>query len=136
MENKLYIVGSKVGSGYPEGRYVCTKLEGKVHNHFFVKLVLDYPSVRAVANDEAWSNAEVYHYGKMFSFLRSKMILPPEEYTKPIVGIEETDYELSLISAIEKAIDEYREKGDEEAVERLQNRLAEAVTAVGLKAAV
>lgn len=121
----LYIIGRKAGQGYPDGRYVCTKLKGKVHDHFFVKLVLDYPSVRAVANDEAWSNAEVKPYGKMFSWLRSEMSRHPEEYTGEVTGLEEEDYELSLVAAIEKSIAEYEEKGDREAVDKLRGKLGE-----------
>ena len=133
METKLYIIGKRVGSGYPDGRYVCTKLEGKVHDHFLVKLVLDYPSIRAVANDEAWSNSEVYPYCKRFSWLRSEMIRHPEEYTGTVVGLEEEDYELSLVAAIEKAIEEYEATGDEEAVERLREKLGVAVEIAGIR---
>ena len=135
MEDKLYVIGRKVAGSYPEGRYVCTKLEGRVHNHFIVRLVVDYPSVRAVANGDAWSNSEVYPYDKMFSGLRSEMIRHPEEYTGTIVGLEEEDYELSLVAAIEKAIEEYKAKEDMEAVERLHEKLEVAVRAAGLKAA-
>lgn len=130
MENKLYIIGKKVAGGYPDGRYVCTKLEGKVHDHFFVRLVLDYPSVRAVANNEAWSNAEAKPYEKMISCLRSTMVRQPEEYEGTITGLTKKDYDLSLMSAIERAIEEYEAKGDTEAVKRLQNRLAEAIADV------
>lgn len=130
---KLYIIGRRVAKGYPEGRYACTKITGAVHDHFYVKLVLDYPSIRAVANDEAWSNAEAYPYCKRFSWLRSELTRQPEEYTGTIVGLEEEDYQLSLIAAIERAIEEYKAKGDAEAVDRLREKLEEAVKAVGLK---
>lgn len=136
MKEPLYIIGRKVAGGYASGRYACTKFEGEIYDHYYVRLVLDYPSVRAVANDEAWSNAEVYPYCKRFSFMRSGMTRQPEEYTGTVTGFEEEDYQLSLVSAIERAIEEYKEKGDEEAVDRLREKLQEAVRAVGLKVAV
>lgn len=136
MDDKLYIIGRRVAGGYPDGRYVCTKLEGKVHDHFFVRLVLDYPSIRAVANNEAWSGAKVQPYCKMFSWLRADMARHPEEYTETVAGLEEEDYELSLVAAIENAIEEYNAKGDTEAVDRLRVKLQEAVEAAGLEVAV
>lgn len=133
MQDKLYIIGRKFGSGYPEGRYVCTKLTSKVHDHFFVKMVLDYPSVRAVANNEAWSNAEVYPYGKLFSWLMNEMSRQPEEYKGTVTGLDEEDYQLSLVGAIEREIEAYEAKGDEEAVERLREKLREAVEALEVR---
>lgn len=59
---KLYIVQKKVAGSYPNGRYICTLLHGKVFDYYIVKAVLEYPSVRAVANDKAWSNAVVEPY--------------------------------------------------------------------------
>lgn len=126
MKEKLYIVGKKVAGGYPDGRYVCSKVKGKVHDHYIIKAVIDYPSVRAVANENAWSNAEVYPYTKMFSVLRGEMMREPEVY-EGNVGTEEDDYNLSLVMAIEKSIEEYKAKGDIEAVDRLREKLGEAV---------
>lgn len=125
MKEKLYIVGKKVAGGYPDGRYVCSKVRGKVHDHYIVKAVIDYPSVRAVANEDAWSNAEVYPYCRIVSVIRSEMMRELEVY-EGNVGTEEDDYNLSLMMALEIAIEEYTAKGDMEAVDRLRGKLRAA----------
>lgn len=126
MKEELYIVGKKVAGVYPDGRYVCSKVRGKVHDHYIVKAVIDYPSVRAAANEDAWSNAAVYPYCRIVSVIRSEMVRQPETYDGN-VGTEENDYNLSLVGAIEKSIEEYKAKADTEAVDRLREKLREAV---------
>ena len=127
MNEPLYIVGTRFGSGYPNGRYICTKIAGKVWDWYIVKAVLDYPSVRAVANDDGWSNARVAPYCHPFYFWPDARREPPKEYEGTVTGLEESDYNLSLVSAIERAIEEYKARGDSEAVDKLRERLQEAV---------
>lgn len=128
MKELTYIFGEKIADGYPSGRYVCTLLSGQMWDYYIVSAVLDYPSVRAVANSEAWSNAEVKKYGDLFYFRRDEDERP-EVYTGNL-GTSEQDYKLSLVDAIERAIEEYKAKGDSEAVKRLQNRWAAAIAEV------
>lgn len=125
-------MGEKFSGGYPSGRYVCTLLQGQVVDYYIVSAVLDYPSVRAVANDEAWSNAEVKKYGDLFYFRRDGGYERPEVYTGNL-GTSEQDYKLSLVAAIERSIEEYKAKGDMEAVDKLRAKLQEAVEAVEVR---
>ena len=129
MNETLYIIGEKVAGKYPSGRYVATKLSGRVHDHYIVSAVLDYPPVRAVGNPEAWSNAKVYKYGKMFSFLRRDMVRQPEVYDGVIDDTEE-GYKRSLVDAIRRARTEAIKEGDMEAAKLLILREAELREAV------
>lgn len=127
MNETLYIMGEKFSGGYPDGRYVCTLLPGKVWDYYIVSAVLEYPSVRAVANPDAWSNAKIKGYGDLFYY--RKGIDKPEVYTGNL-GTSEEEYNLSLVAAIEKSMEDYNAKGDMEAVDRLRGKLEEAVMKV------
>lgn len=126
MNQPTYIVGEKFSGGYPSGRYVCTLVTGPVYDNYIVTAVLDYPSIRAVANNEAWSNAKVKKYGDLFYFRREEGYKRPEVYNGNL-GTSDRDYQLSLIDAIERAIEGYEAKGDAEAVGKLREKLQAAV---------
>ncbi len=117
MDEVLYEVGEKVAGVYPEGRYIAIKVSGRIHDHYMIVGVLDMPSVRAAANPEAWSGAEVRPYGSMVSFERGGMIKEPKEY-EGTAGTEAGDYIDSLREAAGNMREAYIEAGDEAAAFR------------------
>ncbi len=119
MAEQLYVVGEKFGSGYPDGLYVARLLEGKHINYYIIIGVLEIPSVRAVANSEAWSNATIRKYESLAYFPKDERIRQPQIYDGEWVEDSEEEYNRSYTKALIKSIQHYQQIGDTEAVDRL-----------------
>lgn len=122
---ELYIIGQKVANGYPEGRYVATRLKGRVHDHYIIIGVLNYPSIRSVANTDKISRAEVKKYGEMIHMLRDERTREPERYDgSEIIGDSAESYNESLLRAMDEEKRRMIEQGDSEAAFEMARRKA------------
>lgn len=122
MDENLYILGKKVAGGYPDGRYAATKTETATDDIYRVVKVLEYPSVRAVANKDAWSNAEVWKFGKVFFVPKADKLARKPEVCDGVAEITEDDYRHSLYEAIQRAKMAAIKSGDMEAAKRLYDK--------------
>lgn len=123
--DELYIIGEKVAGGYPEGRYVATKLRGRVHDHYIIVGVLNCPSVRSVANRDAMSRAEARKYGSIYSVLRGdERSKEPERYDGYWNDDSERAYNDSLLEAWERERRRLIAEGDTEAAFEAAKRAA------------
>ncbi len=120
MDN-LYVIGTRVVDGYPEGRYITTKLKGKVCDYYIVIGVLDYPSIRAVANPSAWSRAKVKKYGDVIIRKPDERTREPERYEYHAADTEAA-YNESLLAAMDSERLRMIKRGDIEAALEMARR--------------
>ena len=102
---------------------VCTvvsMIEGVAHNHYRVIAVVDYPAVRAIGNEDVFSNTEPRRYGSLISDDRSEVGYVPDVYDGEAVADSEEGYRESVIRALRKEFVRYRDKGDDKAAEMVE----------------
>ena len=116
VTDELYLYGQAVGGKYKDGRYVVSLIKDVVHNHYRVIAVVDYPSVRAIGNEDVFSRTEPRRYDSLISDDRSEIGYVPEKYEGEAVVDSEEGYKESVLAALRKEFVRYRDKGDEEAV--------------------
>ncbi len=120
MDN-LYVIGTRVADGYPEGRYITMKVPGKVCDYYIVIGVLDYPSIRAVANPSAWSRAKVKKYGDVIIRKPDERTREPERYEYHAADTEAA-YNESLLAAMDAERLRMIKRGDIEAALEMAKR--------------